>query len=446
VNWTRTLAQFVIFCAVLSVLLSTAPFFGVASAQAPDSIVAANTTTTAGTNATITVTAIDANNNPLTNESIVITSAGGLSDLAGINSTTNSTGIATFSFNETTVDNYTVAFSDAGGNITDTATVTVGAAGEAGVEEKKASWSLQVNGTTQTGTYAGNGSTSDPYVIDSLVDLQAVDKNSTTRSYAYELGTNLDASATRTWNRGNGFNPINSFSGTFDGNGHDISDLSINRSGTSSVGLFGRIEPDGSISNVHLDNVSVVGRNNVGALVGYSSGQIDGSSAAGTVTGSTRVGGLIGEVGSTTVSNSYADVEVEGGSQVGGFVGELTMGGGEITGSFARGNVSGSGNVGGFVGQAGDYVAYADAAFGRVVRAQRAARLGCPGDPFTGENRNKKYVVSHLIGGQVSISNSYASGNVSGGRGGFVGIVGEASISVVRIRRNDIKILREICG
>ena len=297
----------------------------------------------------------------------------------------------------------------------------VTASTDTAVAEAETSWEHQVNGTTRVATFAGSGTETDPYIIDSLADLQAIDKNGTTRSYSYKLSTDLDASATRNWNGGEGFAPIGSFSGTFDGTENEISDLYIDRPSTNNVGLFGRTGSSGSISNVHLENVSAEGRNDVGALVGNNGGQIDGSSATGNVTGSTRVGGLIGQMGSTTVSNSYADVEVQGGSQVGGFVGEMTAGGGEITGSFARGNVSGSNTVGGFVGQAGDWVDLEDLVFGRIIPPDKVDSPKC-------EREDEIYRAERLIGGQVEISNSYASGDVTGGSG-FAAKAGEATIS-----------------
>ena len=58
----------------------------------------------------------------------------------------------------------------------------------------------------------------------------------------FVLGSNIDATATSSWNAGAGFTPIGNgttgFSGAFDGLGHTISSLNINRPTTSYVGLF----------------------------------------------------------------------------------------------------------------------------------------------------------------------------------------------------------------
>ncbi len=121
---------------------------------------------------------------------------------------------------------------------TDTEQRAIAAATGTAVAESQASWDTQVNGSTRTTSFSGSGTEADPYVIDSLVDLQAINKNSTTRSHAYKLDSDIDASETRNWNGGEGFDPIGSFSGTFDGDGNEISDLYIDRPSTDKVGLF----------------------------------------------------------------------------------------------------------------------------------------------------------------------------------------------------------------
>ncbi|GAA0531591.1 filamentous hemagglutinin N-terminal domain-containing protein [Pigmentiphaga daeguensis] len=99
----------------------------------------------------------------------------------------------------------------------------------------------------------------------------------------YALGRDIDASATAGWNPDgsggfSGFSPIGTndgslgFSGVFDGLGHTIDGLTINRPATDNVGLFGYIIRDSIVRNVGLRGGSTYGRNNTGALVGYSSG------------------------------------------------------------------------------------------------------------------------------------------------------------------------------
>jgi hypothetical protein len=82
------------------------------------------------------------------------------------------------------------------------------------------------------------------------------------------------------------------FAGTFDGNGHEIADLFIDRPDAESAGLFGGNE--GVIDTVTVTNVTVTGQESVGALAGENSGRVTGASASGTVTGGKEAGGLVG--------------------------------------------------------------------------------------------------------------------------------------------------------
>jgi filamentous hemagglutinin family protein len=143
----------------------------------------------------------------------------------------------------------------------------------------------------------------------------------------YVLGGNIDATATSTWNSGAGFTPIGNasgqFTGTLDGLGHTISNLTINMPTASNVGLFGNTGFGSIISNVGLTSGSVTGNSFVGGLVGQNfMGTISNSYATGSVSGSGYVGGLVGENYSGTISNSYATGNITGtGSEVGGLVG-----------------------------------------------------------------------------------------------------------------------------
>ena len=59
----------------------------------------------------------------------------------------------------------------------------------------------------------------------------------------------------------------NTFEGTFDGNGHVISNLYINEPTVEGVGLFG-VAQNSTIKNVRIHNVDVVGYSMVGSVVG----------------------------------------------------------------------------------------------------------------------------------------------------------------------------------
>ena len=177
---------------------------------------------------------------------------------------------------------------------------------------------------------------------------------------------------------GKGFLPVGDnasmglFTGKFDGQGHSISNLVINRSDMDGVGLFGQTyyaqirnvglvggkvigrhstgSLVGSTNNGTLDNVfstmNVSGANYTGGLVGQNNAQINTAYSTGTVTGADNVGGLLGRTFST-IKNAYASGAVSGNQAVGGLVGTNQ---GTLDTAYASGPVSGSQNVGGLVG------------------------------------------------------------------------------------------------
>ena len=141
------------------------------------------------------------------------------------------------------------------------------------------------------------------------------------------------------------------FSGYFDGQGHTISDLYIDRGLEDKVGLFSYVDSDGEIVNLGLENVDVRGGSFVGSLVGYlmHGERIEKAYSSGTIRGANHVGGLLGSANNVNVIKSYSIGEVVAdGENAGGLIG-----GGEsliIRNSYSMADVSGVGNVGGFLG------------------------------------------------------------------------------------------------
>ena len=177
----------------------------------------------------------------------------------------------------------------------------------------------------------------------------------------YELTTDLDfdtdgdgaVDADDTyWNDGYGWAPIGDnrgdFGATFEGNGHTIANLFINRSFAAGVALFEAAGPSSVVRRVRLRDVAVTGDTAVAALVGYSKGTVHASAASGRVQGRNRfAGGLVGwHTG--TVSASTASVAVQGKESTGGIVG--TNYGGTVAASYASGTVTGATATGGLVG------------------------------------------------------------------------------------------------
>jgi len=211
----------------------------------------------------------------------------------------------------------------------------------------------------------------------------------------YVLGASIDASATSGWAAG--FTPIGNaatpFTGTLDGLGHTINNLTINPIATTDVGLFGNTGAASVIRNIQVGG-AVTGVTNVGMLVGNNSGSISYSNAMGTVNGTTAVGGLVGNNGGTITSSNTASVVSGSGTDIGGLAGSNV---GTVEFSYATGNISGGGsNLGGLVGN----------------NASTISNSYATGDVTgTGTGANLAGLVGDNAG---TISSSYATGLVSG--------------------------------
>jgi len=158
---------------------------------------------------------------------------------------------------------------------------------------------------------------------------------------------------------GNGFLPIgdntNPFTGYFDGNGHTISNLFINRPGTDYVGLFGNITNLGSVKNLGVLDADVTGKDYVGVVAGQSRGTISACFSSGSATGQNEVGGIAGRVDGYTSANegllinSYSfATSTATASRAGGLVGFNRYA--ETTNCYAAGLVNAPSSAGGLVG------------------------------------------------------------------------------------------------
>lgn len=113
----------------------------------------------------------------------------------------------------------------------------------------------------------GNGTANSPFLIEDAEDLNAI-RYHLTSSFRLISNINLNIAP---YNEGLGWNPINEFAGTLDGDGYIISNLYINRSNNDNIGFFGSINNKPfNIKNIALDNVYISGRDNVGILIGQN--------------------------------------------------------------------------------------------------------------------------------------------------------------------------------
>ena len=118
--------------------------------------------------------------------------------------------------------------------------------------------------------------------------------------------------------------PIPTFGGTFQGNGHTISGLSITQS-VSPAGLFGVLQKDAVITELNVEGtVSPSGDSeSVGGIVGENYGTIEQSTFNGSVSGKRSVGGVVGRNRSSGVVRACeASGAIFGQNMTGGIVGE----------------------------------------------------------------------------------------------------------------------------
>jgi hypothetical protein len=234
----------------------------------------------------------------------------------------------------------------------------------------------------------------------------------------YMLKNDLNAGNSTITEIGSATNP---FTGTFNGNNHTIANLSLNINGpdlSGYHGLFSTIGGSGSVTNLGLTNVSVIGSGGYadGSLVGYNFGTVSNSFSTGSVSVLTGgfLGGLVG-FNSGTVLNSHSSTTVVGQYVEGGLVGYNT---GLISRSYATGPVSTDYNYNGSLGGLAGYNA------GQITRSYA-----------TGDVRNASNFGGNggLVGFNTgSITQAYARGSVTGGSptyssgdfgtGGLVGV------------------------
>jgi len=206
----------------------------------------------------------------------------------------------------------------------------------------------------------GSGTVEDPYLVATAAHLNNV---------RHQLGSHFKMIAdidlgVAPWNENEGWEPIGAdyngtyhftgLTGTFDGGGHVVHNLFIQRPGMNEVGLFGFLDASGSIRNVGIASGSVTGQDWVGGLVGFNWGTVSTSFSGCAVAGNESVGGLVGKSDSgAVIFDSYATGAISGADKyVGGLVGFFFRD--SIQRCYAVGSVSGASNVGGLIGAKGD--------------------------------------------------------------------------------------------
>ncbi|MEI8377113.1 MAG: flagellin [bacterium] len=207
------------------------------------------------------------------------------------------------------------------------------------------------------------------------------------------------------------------FSGTFDGNGYKISNLTINKPGVDDQGLFGRNAANTSqFKNLTLNNFNITGNNYTAALMGSCWGtttNIDNVKITNsTIQGFNNVGGLIGFTNTAVISNCTANCNISGsGINTGGLIGWMNFGG-SISKSSSSGSVSGIGSIGGIIGK---HEGYGTAT---ITECSSSASVSCS----TAGNNSTGGLIG-IAGNDnldLTVQNCYTTGDVVNGSG-FIG-------------------------
>ena len=235
----------------------------------------------------------------------------------------------------------------------------------------------------------------------------------------YKLCADIDM---KIYQNGNGWNPIDNFSGRFEGRGYKISGLKINRNSEEDCGLFGSVTAKAVLSEIILTEVDVAGGEKTGALAGSCSGTIKNCNVTGNVSGSGNfVGGMFGIYDTNTITNSHANVYVTGINNVGGMIG--TIYNGKLERVSANGTVIGDGNVGGLIGEI--------APTSEIEIGQTFAKVNITGKGDTGGLIGK---INATRTSGIKIINSYSNcviDDIPEVAGGFIGNIDLGSAKLI---------------
>lgn len=262
--------------------------------------------------------------------------------------------------------------------------------------------------TTTNGQFlAGSGTLSDPYLIGNIEELNQV---RLFRDAHFLQISDIDASQSEVWNEVRGMQPIGNarepFTGTYNGNGHRISNLVMEWEQRFYTGLFGYLDDGAEVRNIVLENARVRGWEHTGLLVGRNGGLVEHCRVQGEVTSvGNLTGGIAGsQFGSAVIRDSRAQVRVVAGELSGGLVGmnhaviERSSSHGEVYGTYK--------SIGGLSGNNTNL----------ITDSHSTA--------FVLSYGSNDMIIGGLIGANSgSVLRSYATGDVSGSMavGGLVG-------------------------
>ena len=198
------------------------------------------------------------------------------------------------------------------------------------------------------------------------------------------------------------------FMGTFYGNGHVISNVSISQSGTSGIGIFGVTGNTARILDLGVENATVSGKDYTGVIVGNSAGTITNCYVIGNVNvnGNSYVGAITGQA-TNTIASSYTsgNININGSGYVGGLAGYINN---SVRNSFVQDvNVtSSSGKAGGFTGVFGSAASYDKISIKGTINVSGSNCIG----GYVGASDISLSNLNANVTGTVKATNGYVGG------------------------------------
>ena len=210
---------------------------------------------------------------------------------------------------------------------------------------------------------SGSGTENDPYLIFNETQLSQMSNFLNQEGIVFKLMKDLDLT---NWisenNPRQGWIPIGvqstPFKGKFYGNNHIISGLTITRTSANNVGFFGYVS-NATISDLTIEGSSIAASQDVGGLVGHiinssvSNCHVTLTGING-VYGSSNVGGLAGYSNNTNYTTFSVEASVAASENVGGCIGKVEKGvieDGSVTGTI----ISQGSYAGGLIGNAANH-------------------------------------------------------------------------------------------
>ncbi len=261
----------------------------------------------------------------------------------------------------------------------------------------------------------GSGEPDDPYLIATFEQLNSIGRNPRLTAAHFRLLNDIDAEGTPFFTVGDFWYP---FEGTFDGNNHTISHLTI--SGEGHVGFIGMLTNGGTVRDVEIADVNVTGTwNYVGAVVGSCvSGSVINCHSTGVVCGERYVGGLVGYNYKSDILQCSSTTTVTGISVIGGLVAMNINA--RLEQCFSTSIVTGeSGSIGGLLGISSGMAEIADCYASGVVTGERNVG-GLVGDGSVGRGLKPSSNVIRRCYSTSRVSGSFDAGGLVGSNEGVV--------------------------